>query len=56
MYARRLENAKCYIFEIQPKIPAYFSYISKDQKHEMCLMKTFSTFQYSFETRLLLIW
>ena len=35
-----LEKAKCYIFEIPPKNQGYFSIISKDQKHEICLRNT----------------
>ena len=46
------KSVKCYIFEIPPKSQVYFLIIQRDQKHEMCLWNTFSTFQYSFETRL----
>ena len=35
--------------KFHPNIHVYFSLISKDQKHEMCLRNTFLTFQYSLE-------
>ena len=45
------EDANVTFSKFHPKIQLYFSLISKDQKHEVCLKNTFLTFQYSFETR-----
>ena len=55
MYVRSSEDAKCYFSEISPKNQVYFPLISKGQKHEMSLKNTLSTYQYSLESRLLLV-
>ena len=52
----RSEKTKCEFFENSPKKSSLYSFISKDQKYKMSLMNTFPTFQFVFETGLLLIW